>query len=106
MKMNINAFSSEIDKNKKSLDNLFKYSILYNMERMDYEQWSVPEDLEIISYIDTYQYAWLLKQTYTDYSESSRPSDYTIALCIEAVVEAQRLRDIQNDIPKDNDLPF
>ena len=72
----------EIKYVKSNDDKLFYYSLLYNWEVFEYEQTNVPVDLDIIEYIDEYQYRWLLKQQYTDYDESQNPSDIVILLYI------------------------
>lgn len=91
---------------KSDNDELFYFSILYNWEVFEYEQTKVPVDLDIIEYIDKYQYRWLLKQNYTDYDESQKPSDIVILRCIERVQEKEK--EFLENCPsiKDNDLPF
>jgi len=91
---------------KSDNDELFYFSILYNWEVFEYEQTNVPVDLDIIEYIDKYQYRWLLKQNYTDYDESQKPSDIVILRCIERVQEKHK--EFLENCPsiKDNDLPF
>lgn len=91
---------------KSDNDELFYFSILYNWEVFEYEQTKVPVDLDIIEYIDKYQYRWLLKQNYTDYDESQKPSDIVILRCIERVQEKEK-KFLENcPSIKDNDLPF
>ena len=96
----------EIKYVKSDNDKFFYYSLLYNWEVFEYEQTKVPVDLDIIDYIDKYQYRWLLKQQYTDYDESANPSDIVIIRCIERVQEKHK--QFLEDCPsiKDNDLPF
>ena len=91
---------------KSDNDELFYFSILYNWEVFEYEQTNVPVDLDIIEYIDKYQYRWLLKQNYTDYDESQKPSDIVILRCIKRVQEKHK--EFLENCPsiKDNDLPF
>jgi hypothetical protein len=79
--------------------------VLYSYTIMTWEQANVPVDVDIIDYIDKYQFQWLLSFRGIP-KKVKTPNDETINYCVDRIGDYAHQIDLSLGTPTENELPF